>query len=188
MGFPSFSDLPNPQRFITTHSEDGRAIYSTSLPETVELWGVKNHKGEHGAFGFGYSSEGLPVSLANDKDLTDFKTLDANRQKSSLVRKNGTVLRYVDIAPKGVSPMHRTSSLDFGIVLVGELACDLDSGERRTLKPGDVAIQRGTMHQWLNITDSWARMVFVLMDASEVEIGNKKLGEDLGGMVGVPAS
>ncbi|OHW93663.1 cupin-type protein [Colletotrichum incanum] len=172
MDSPSFSALPNPQRFVTSHNENGLAIYSTSLPETVELGG----------------SEGLAVSFANDKDLPDFKKLDANHQKFSLVRKNGIILQYVDIALKSVSPMHRTSSLDFGVVLIGELACDLDSGERRILKPGDVEIQRGTMHQWLNMTDSWARMVFVLIDASEVEVGNRKLGKDLGGMVGVPAS
>ncbi|KZL84377.1 cupin -type [Colletotrichum incanum] len=167
MDSPSFSALPNPQRFP---------------PGNGRTRGVKNHKGEHGAFGLGYSSEGLAVSFANDKDLPDFKKLDANHQKFSLVRKNGIILQYVDIALKSVSPMHRTSSLDFGVVLIGELACDLDSGERRILKPGDVEIQRGTMHQWLNMTDSWARMVFVLIDASEVEVGNRKLGKDLGGM------
>jgi quercetin dioxygenase-like cupin family protein len=38
----------------------------------------------------------------------------------------------------------------------------LDSGERVTMKAGDVMIQRGTMHQWNNESSKWCRMVFVL--------------------------
>ncbi|RYP08015.1 hypothetical protein DL764_002161 [Monosporascus ibericus] len=117
----------------------------------------------------------------------DFKKADENRQQMGLVRHSGTVMRYVDISPHSSSPMHCTVSQDYGIVISGELECLLDSGKKRVLRPGDVAIQRGTMHQWFNRTDSWARMIFILIHAAKVEAGGEKLGEALGGMQ-VPAS
>ncbi|OLN97020.1 hypothetical protein CCHL11_02033 [Colletotrichum chlorophyti] len=188
MSAESLSELPPPQRVITTHNDKGLAVYAKDFPETLEFWGVRSHTGEPGAFGLGYVTRALPVSLTSDSDMADFREADAHRQRSGLVQHGGTVLRYVDFAPNSASPMHRTASLDYGIVIKGELMCELDSGERRLLKPGDVAIQRGTMHQWLNVTDSWARMVFMLIHATEPEVGGKKLSEDLGGMQGVPSS
>lgn len=61
---------------------------------------------------------------------------------------SGTVLRFVDMAPGLLSPMHRTVSLDYGVVIEGSVELVLDSGERRCLGRGDVAIQRGTCHAW----------------------------------------
>ncbi|KAJ5212476.1 uncharacterized protein N7498_004122 [Penicillium cinerascens] len=84
--------------------------------------------------------------------------------------------------------MHRTVSCDYAVVIFGELECLLDSGETRTLCQGDVLIQRGTMHKWINHSDAWARMVYVLLDAEEVEVNGQRLGEELGGMEGVPNS
>lgn len=52
------------------------------------------------------------------------------------------------MSPGLLSPMHRTVSLDYGVVLEGEVELVLDSGETRVLKRGDVAIQRGTCHAW----------------------------------------
>ena len=84
--------------------------------------------------------------------------------------------------------MHRTVSLDYGIVIEGEVELVLDSGETRSLKPGDIAVQRSTMHAWRNVSKNWSRMVFVLLPCLPVEVGGKTLGEDYGGMEGVPKS
>ncbi|KAH8166879.1 hypothetical protein CIB48_g1394 [Xylaria polymorpha] len=54
---------------------------------------------------------------------------------------------YIDTPPGGDSPMHRTISLDFVVLVEGEVQLTLDSGEVRDLKPGDIIIQRGTMHK-----------------------------------------
>lgn len=79
--------------------------------------------------------------------------------------------------------MHRTQSLDYGIVLEGEVELILDSGEKRAMKVGDVAIQRGTMHAWRNMSDTKpARMIYVLTPAKPLEVDGKKLGEDLADM------
>ena len=59
--------------------------------------------------------------------------------------------------------MHRTETVDYGIVLSGEVWLVVDDGETR-LRPGDVVVQRGTNHAWSNRTEETARMAFVLVD------------------------
>jgi mannose-6-phosphate isomerase-like protein (cupin superfamily) len=59
--------------------------------------------------------------------------------------------------------MHRTETVDYGIVLHGELTLILDDSET-TVRAGDVVIQRGTNHAWANRSDSNCRVVFVLID------------------------
>lgn len=59
--------------------------------------------------------------------------------------------------------MHRTESVDYGIVLAGEVWLVVDDGETR-LRPGDIVVQRGTNHAWSNRTEETARMAFVLVD------------------------
>ncbi len=80
------------------------------------------------------------------------------------------MLRIVDFAPETRSPMHRTSSVDYGMVLEGEIDLELDSGEVKHLSAGDVVVQRGTNHAWVNRSDRWARMAFVLIEAAPVRI------------------
>jgi quercetin dioxygenase-like cupin family protein len=60
--------------------------------------------------------------------------------------------------------MHRTESIDYGIVLEGAIVLSLDDGSETLLRPGDVVVQRGTDHAWENRTDEATRMVFVLVD------------------------
>ena len=61
--------------------------------------------------------------------------------------------------------MHRTRTVDYGIVLAGEIYLVLDEGET-LLKPGDVVVQRGTNHAWSNRSDKPCRMAFVLIDGA----------------------
>jgi mannose-6-phosphate isomerase-like protein (cupin superfamily) len=79
--------------------------------------------------------------------------------------------------------MHRTESIDYGIVLSGEIVLLLDDGEVH-LKQGDVVVQRGTIHAWTNRTDTICRMAFILTDgrfapdlARAVERWDAKTGE-----------
>ena len=91
------------------------------------------------------------------------------------------MLRCVDFAPGYQCGMHRTQSVDYGIVLEGEIDMLLDAGEVHSMKAGDVAVQRATNHQWRNTSNTkWARMMFVLQDWEPLEIQGKILGEDLG--------
>lgn len=81
--------------------------------------------------------------------------------------------------------MHRTQSLDYGLVVEGEVEMELDDGVKVTLRRGDVAVQRGTIHGWRNVSPNggWARMFFVLQDlGGKVQVGGgRELGEALEG-------
>jgi quercetin dioxygenase-like cupin family protein len=77
---------------------------------------------------------------------------------------DGTVFRLVRYAP-GVAPRHhRTETVDYAIVLEGEIHAVLDEDET-VLRAGDVLIQRGTNHAWANRSAKTARVAFVLIDA-----------------------
>lgn len=93
-----------------------------------------------------------------------------------LADKVGTTVRIVDFPP-GQVPMHRTLSIDFGIVLEGEVELELDHGVKTLLKKDDIVVQRGTIHSWRNAGEGVARMIFVLVPAEPVKIGDKVLEE-----------
>ena len=78
---------------------------------------------------------------------------------------NGTIVRVTTFPPGRRSPMHRTETIDYGIVLEGEVYLVLDDSET-ALHPGDVVIQRGTDHAWENRGDESARMVLSSSTAS----------------------
>lgn len=176
--------LPSVNRVITTHNAEGKAIFSDAVPETLHWKPLPNGA----AFGLGYTTEQYPVDLNHDKDLSTYQSY--LETAPGLVIPGGTVLRFVDCPPNSLSPMHRTVSLDYGVVLEGDIELVLDSGETRAMKRGDVAIQRGTNHAWRNPSPTkWARMMYVLQESKPLQLDGKVLGEDYGvGMDGVPAS
>ena len=74
--------------------------------------------------------------------------------------------------------MHRSLSIDYGLVLAGQVDLELDSGELKHLKVGDIVVQRGTNHLWINgSSEQWARMVFILIEAKPVLIEGKELSD-----------
>lgn len=81
----------------------------------------------------------------------------------------GTVIRVIDIRPISAggqrTAMHRTATIDYAIVLEGEIALILDDSEV-VLKAGEIVVQRGTDHAWANRSDAVARMAFILIDAT----------------------
>jgi uncharacterized cupin superfamily protein len=67
--------------------------------------------------------------------------------------------------------MHRTESVDYGVVIEGELTLVLDDSEV-LLRPGSVVVQRGTNHAWANRSGRTCRMLFVLVDGTyDADIG-----------------
>lgn len=87
----------------------------------------------------------------------------------------GTIIRIIDVHPGNhrnmairhdgrASAMHRTQTIDYAVVLEGEIYAVLDDSER-LMRTGDVLIQRGTDHAWENRSDRSCRMLFVLIDA-----------------------
>ncbi|KZM26429.1 uncharacterized protein EKO05_0005909 [Ascochyta rabiei] len=175
--------LPKIQRYITGHNDKGQAIFSDAFGEESKM--KANDDGI--AFALSYTTKGFPVDMADDQDLRVYDEFLSS--PPGLVVSGGTVLRHVDIPPSTECKMHRTVSLDYGCVLEGEVELLLDSGEKRVMKRGDVAIQRGTMHQWINQSKTeWTRMLFVLQESKALEIAGERFGEQLADMAGVRPS
>jgi hypothetical protein len=104
---------------------------------------------------------------------TIFRIAEFPPHSGGELRDNAAVLRDfgigADVAqghPPRHPAIHRTRSLDYVIVLEGEIDLLLDEGEVR-LAAGDVVIQRGTNHAWLNRSDRLCRLGMVFIDAEE---------------------
>ena len=149
------------RRVVTGHDEQGRA--KVLIDEQV-----KNvHSQRPGAqYSVIWSSEGFPLS--NDGDD------DPSNKKIGTTIDNGTVFRVVSFGP-GVSPRnHRTDSIDYAVVMSGEIDMELDIGSVH-LKSGDVLVQRGTIHNWVNKGTVPCVIAFTLISAKPVSPGGKTL-------------
>ncbi len=62
--------------------------------------------------------------------------------------------------------MHRTDTLDYAIVMAGEISLELDDGVRKHLVAGDVVVQQGTRHAWRNRSDAPATLAFCMLGRS----------------------
>jgi quercetin dioxygenase-like cupin family protein len=87
---------------------------------------------------------------------------------------NGTRFCVIEFAPGSESELHRTETLDYAIVLDGEIEMPLDE-EVVQLRAGDIVVQRGTNHAWRNRGNVPARVAFVLIDALPLGIGHPRV-------------
>lgn len=69
-------------------------------------------------------------------------------------------------------PTHRTLSQDYAVVIFGEIVLSLDGGEQKTIRAGEFIVQRGVNHSWSNQTQSPCRVMFVMVAAEQVVLGN----------------
>lgn len=176
--------LSHPKRFITTTDSNGKAVLDHSIPAEAPFYTLPEGNVN---FAQCYVTNGFPTQINNGADLAVYG--DFMKSPPGLTVSNGTVLRYVDFPPSFLCPSHVTTSLDYGIVIEGEVDLVLDSGEEQHMKRGDICIQRATMHAWRNRSETeWARMLFVLQPVQPVVQGGKELKEDLGDMQGVRSS
>ena len=177
---------PN-HRYITTHAPNGDSVFLDTLSSDVERQSI--HRDVD--FQLMYTTSSSPADLNGEADVQQYQKF-LEGEKPGLTIKGGSVLRVVNFAPDKngeAAIMHRTVSIDYGIVVAGEIEAMLDSGETRLLKVGDIVIQRGTNHSWRNASQlDWARMVFVLQDAKPMVIGSKILGEAYGEISNVTPS
>ena len=139
---------------MTGHDECGVSVFTADGPVPVvrtapdgalfyEIWGT--------------DSAPAPVDAAAPDPTLDALTVPP--------APNGTKIRINEFPPGVVSPVHRTQSVDYGIVLSGEVVLVLDDAET-VLRAGDVVVQRGTSHRWENRSGLTARMAFILIDGA----------------------
>ncbi|GGB94705.1 hypothetical protein GCM10011494_11480 [Novosphingobium endophyticum] len=161
----SDSGLPPVQRVVTGHDARGLAVFKSEDVEPTRMIPSGD-----AAFLLVWTTEKVPV---DNNDETDGRLREAG-----LTLNEGSVIRIVDMLPGRSSPMHRTNSIDYGIVLSGEIELELDSGEVRTVREGGVIVQRGTNHLWRNATDKPCRIAFILIEAAPYLHEGKPLPED----------
>ncbi|KAH6898523.1 hypothetical protein B0T10DRAFT_472904 [Thelonectria olida] len=159
--------LPPVNRYITTHDTNGKAIWDTSLP--VEVPSQRS-----GGFTM-HTSYVNTQSSPDHNDDADLESYRENLVESDVAPVSGSVLRVVDFWPGFPAVLHRTASVDYGIVLDGEVECILDDGASRTFKRGDIVIQRGTIHAWKNTSKEVARICFTLLPTPSIKIQGKEL-------------
>ena len=189
---------PPVRRVVTGHDDQGRAVILSDGP-------APNTFRSETISGFGASvvwfTDSMDVDMVTDEDTAPAESME----KIGFPGVGQTVFRIADFPPDSSYPQnagdaifdeidghderladeggnkhfwfHRTDSIDYAIVLDGEITLILDEGET-TLYPGDVAIQRATAHAWSNRTDKIARVGFVLIGTepiSPAEIAAKRV-------------
>lgn len=152
------------RRIVTGHDRSGKSVVlsDTPSPKTTELGTAAFHEI--------WVTDQMPAPIAaTEPEPTD-------RPIRVPPPANGVMIRFTDMAAGAESPMHRTETVDVGVVLEGEIWLLLDDGSETRVGVGDVVVQRGTNHAWANRSDRPVRMLFVLIDAT--------IGEELRGLTG----
>ena len=149
------------RRVITGHDVNGRAIVKMDEVSTNVF------TGRPGATACNiWTTEGFPAN--NDGQA------DEGLRKVGTTLKNGTIFRILEFAP-GLAPRnHRTDSIDYIVVMSGEIDMELDDTTVH-LTAGDVMVQRGTIHNWINRGTEPCVLAVILIDAKSVEAGGKVL-------------
>ncbi len=142
----------NIRRVVTGHDRSGKAIVKIDDMGAHVRSGRPNHAAQ-----VIWTTQDLPVRFREDGE-------DKGAKEIGTTIRGGSVFRVVEYGP-GVAPRnHRTDSIDYAVVMSGEIDMDLD-GTMVHLKAGDVLVQRGTIHNWINNGTDPCRIAFVLIDA-----------------------
>lgn len=160
--------LPPIRRVVTGHDANGVAKVLIDGPAT----NVRSSR-PGSASTLMWSTDEMPADIAIGEAIEDLGA----RTLGTAPPANGTRFTINDIPPGRPGLMHRTETLDYAIVLAGEIDMVTDDATV-TLRTGDVVIQRGTNHSWVNRSTQPARIAFVLIDAKPLGIGNPRTREN----------
>ena len=154
---------PSIRRVVTGHDAQGKAI--VKIDEVCSDF-----------------KEGRPNGFVCNIWTTDTQPADNNGQADGGLREgkftmleNGTVFRILDFHPGVQKRVHRTDSIDYIVVMSGEIDMELEDGAEVHLKAGDVMVQRGTVHNWINRGTQSCVMAVILVHANSVQAGGKTL-------------
>jgi len=177
---------PRIRRIVTGHDEDGKSIVLSDGPAPraftlddrgsafVELWTTRATPAPIDRASGEPPEDGVhlfPPANGRRLRIVDFPPENAEvlaQLTPEAVRAAFSAINAADAIPDGPSPhplMHRHQTVDYGLVLEGELVLVLD-GSETLLRAGDVVIQRGTSHAWANRSGRPARMAFILIDGT----------------------
>ena len=150
------------RRVVTGHDENGKAIVKIDEVMSEPRSNRTGNEG-HGIWG----TDVFPANLNLD---ADGKALEPGAPGSTASK-----FRISKYSP-GVHPrMHRTQSLDYALIMKGEIDMELDDGVIVTLREGDVCVQHGTIHNWINNGTEPCIVAFILLAADPIVINGKEL-------------
>lgn len=162
------------RRIVTGHDENGKSILiSDGKPPQ-----------NHSMSGAGSGAEFIEIwnSPQATPTLTAEPQSEPNMREFSMMPATGHLIRIIDVYPESegghATPMHRTATLDYAVVIEGEIVLVLDD-EEVTLGPGSVIVQRGTNHAWENRTDKRTRVAYFHLAAQFDPELRKTLPDDL---------
>lgn len=179
--------MAGPRRIVTGHSDDGASLIVDDGPSphrrvreatglvVTDLWRTASALATPSPHDDGCSG---PYELAPPRGGTVFRVVEFPPDRDWLGRVGVDDLRFEGdesarqaFTGEAARPdMHRTSSVDYAIVLDGEIVAVLERAET-TMRPGDVLVQNATVHAWSNRTDRPCTVAFVLVDAVPAEAG-----------------
>ena len=160
------SSFPPIRRVVTGHDAKGVAkVLWEDNPSNAKT-------GRHGSVStLMWSSDTMPIDIRLGESVEDMGA----RILGTAPPPHGTRFCVIDFPPGRPGAMHRTETIDYVIVLDGEIEMDMDQSTVK-LKAGEILIQRGTNHAWVNRSDKPARVAFVLIDAQPLGIGHAVTG------------
>jgi mannose-6-phosphate isomerase-like protein (cupin superfamily) len=157
------------RRVVTGHDAKGKAIVATDEVLTAVPRRI------------GAAITGCEIWSTDRMPVDNSREADAAQRKGYVVRHNyvgsgqGTTCRITEFAPGHGRFQHRTETVDYAILLSGEIDMELENDEVVHLKAGDVVVQRGTMHTWVNKGSVPAVFAFILIDAKPAEVNGEEL-------------
>ena len=143
-----------PRRIVTGHDASGKSVVLSDgpSPKTLDVGTAAFHEI--------WLTDETPARIgASEPEPTA-------RPVRTPPPANGVNVRFTEMAPGAESPMHRTETVDVGVVLQGETWLLLDDGSETRVGVGDAVVQRGTMHAWENRGEEPVRMLFVMIDGA----------------------
>jgi len=157
------------RRIVTGHDTNGKAVVASD----ERLTAVSRRIGANITGCEIWSTDRMPVDNSAAADAA---------QRTGFVKRynyvgtgQGTTIRVTEWAPGHARFTHRTETVDYAILLSGEIDLELDNVETVHLKPGDVVVQRGTIHTWVNRGSVPAVTAFILIDAKPAEVNGEEL-------------
>jgi mannose-6-phosphate isomerase-like protein (cupin superfamily) len=150
------------RRIVTGHDDLGRAL--VKIDEVIE--GAPRRPNTTAIVL--WTTTGFPVDNTGDQD-------QRQGAGTGTTLPNGTVFRIVEFGPGNEGRVHRTDSVDYAVVMSGEIDMELDEGESVHLKAGDLLVQRGTIHNWINRGTVPCTIAFILVDARPVTVDGRVL-------------
>jgi quercetin dioxygenase-like cupin family protein len=120
-----------------------------------------------------WCSDMMPADIAIGDNVEDMGA----RILGTAPPANGSRFIVMEFAPGIASEMHRTETIDYIVMLSGEIEMDMDETTVK-LRAGDIMVQRGTNHAWVNRGKEPARLAIVLLDAKPLGVGHPRLRGD----------